>query len=109
MIGLVLMILLSALATIFPAGLGPEANPLQTPEIIKPEWFFYVAFRWLKLFSGTAAILSMGFVLFVMFSWPFIDRAIRKRTRFQEASVWIGILGALAIIGMTVWEAVARH
>ncbi len=73
MIGLVLMILLSALATIFPATLGPAANPLQTPEIIKPEWFFYVAFRWLKLFSGTAAILSMGFVLFVMFTWPFID------------------------------------
>ena len=64
MIGLVLMILLSALATIFPATLGPAANPLQTPEIIKPEWFFYVAFRWLKLFTGTAAILSMGFVAF---------------------------------------------
>jgi quinol-cytochrome oxidoreductase complex cytochrome b subunit len=109
MIGLVLMILLSALATIFPATLGPEANPLQTPEVIKPEWFFYVAFRWLKLFSGTAAILSMGFVIFVMFAWPFIDGAIRKRTRFQEASVWVGILGVLAIIGMTVWEAVARH
>jgi quinol-cytochrome oxidoreductase complex cytochrome b subunit len=103
------MILLSALATIFPATLGPEANPLQTPEVIKPEWFFYVAFRWLKLFSGTAAILSMGFVIFVMFAWPFIDSQIRRRTRFQEASVWIGVFGVLAIIGMTVWEAVARH
>jgi quinol-cytochrome oxidoreductase complex cytochrome b subunit len=109
MIGLVLMILLSALATIFPATLGPAANPLQTPEIIKPEWFFYVAFRWLKLFSGTAAILSMGFVLFVMFAWPFIDALIRKKTRFQEASVWVGIFGALAIIGLTVWEAIAKH
>lgn len=109
MIGLVLMILLSALATIFPATLGPAANPLQTPEVIKPEWFFYVAFRWLKLFTGTAAILSMGFVLFIMFTWPFIDALIRKKTRFQEASVWIGILGVLAIIALTVWEAVAKH
>ena len=109
MIGLVLMILLSALASIFPAGLGPAANPLQTPEIIKPEWFFYVAFRWLKLFTGTAAILSMGFVLFVMFTWPFIDALIRKKTRFQEASVWVGIFGALAIIALTVWEAIAKH
>lgn len=109
MIGLVLMILLSALATIFPAGLGPEANPLQTPDIIKPEWFFYVAFRWLKLFSGTAAILSMGLVIFTMFTWPFIDGLIRKHTKFEEASVWIGILGALAIVALTVWEAIARH
>ncbi len=108
-IGLVLMILLSALATIFPAALGPEANPLQTPEIIKPEWFFYVAFRWLKLFSGTAAILSMGFIVFVMFSWPFIDARLRRNPKLQEASVVIGILAVFVIVGLTVWEAVARH
>ena len=108
-IGLVLMIVLSALATILPATLGPEANPLQTPEVIKPEWFFYVAFRWLKLFTGTAAVLSMGFIVFVMFAWPWIDSWIRKHTRFQEASVWIGILGVVTIIGLTLWEAFARH
>ena len=51
----------------------------------------------------------MGFVVFVMFAWPFIDSRIRERTRFQEASVWVGILGVLAIILLTVWEAVARH
>ena len=108
-IGLVLMILLSALATIFPATMGPPADPLTTPEVIKPEWFFYVAFRWLKLFTGTAAVLSMGFIVFVMFSWPFIDAWIRRRTRFREASVWIGIAGVLTIIGLTVWEAVVKH
>jgi quinol-cytochrome oxidoreductase complex cytochrome b subunit len=108
-IGLVLMVLLSALATILPATLGPPANPLQTPEVIKPEWFFYVAFRWLKLFSGTAAVLSMGFIVFVMFTWPFTDAWLRTRTRFQEASVWVGIAGACTIIALTVWEAVVRH
>jgi len=77
--------------------------------VIKPEWFFYVAFRWLKLFSGTTAILSMGFIVFAMFTWPFIDAAIRRRTKYQEASVWIGIVGTLAIIVMTVWEAAVRH
>jgi quinol-cytochrome oxidoreductase complex cytochrome b subunit len=108
-IGLVLMILLSTLATILPATLGPQADPLQTPEVIKPEWFFYVAFRWLKLFSGTAAVLSMGFIVFVMFAWPFIDQWIRKHTRYQEASVWVGIFAVLVIIGMTLWEAMVRH
>jgi cytochrome b6 len=108
-IGLVLMVLLSTLATILPATLGPQADPLQTPEVIKPEWFFYVAFRWLKLFGGTVAVLSMGFIVFVIFAWPFIDGWIRRHTRFQEASVWVGIAGALAIIAMTVWEAMARH
>ena len=57
-IGLVLMILLSALACIFPATMGPQADPLTTPEEIKPEWFFYVSFRWLKLVSLTRAVIS---------------------------------------------------
>ncbi len=108
-IGLLLMILLSALATIFPATMGPPADPTSTPEVIKPEWFFYVAFRWLKLFTGTAAVLSMGFIVFIMFAWPFIDDWIRRKTRFKEASVWIGIVGVFAIVALTVWEAVVRH
>lgn len=108
-VGLVLMILLSVLATVLPATMGPRANPLVTPEDIKPEWFFYVTFRWLKLFSGTVAVLSMGFIVFTMFVWPFIDAWIRRNTRFAEASVWIGIVGASLIIGLTVWEAAVTH
>lgn len=108
-IGLTLMVVLSALATVLPATLGPQADPLTTPEVIKPEWFFYVTFRWLKLFSGTFAVLSMGFVVFVMFAWPFIDSWFRKHTRFTEASVWIGIAGVFAIVGLTVWEALVAH
>jgi quinol-cytochrome oxidoreductase complex cytochrome b subunit len=109
MIGLVLMILLTVLATVFPAHMGHKADPLVTPEIIKPEWFFYPAFRWLKLFSGTFAVLSTGFIVFVMFVWPFLDRWIREKTRFTEASVWVGIVAVFALVGLTVWEAAVAH
>ena len=108
-IGLFLMILLSALATLLPATMGPRADPHTTPEVIKPEWFFYVSFRWLKLFSGTAAVLSMGFIAFVMFAWPFVDGWLRKRMRYPEASVWIGSAAGLCIIALTGWEALVEH
>lgn len=108
-IGLVLMVLLSALATVLPATLGPRADPLTTPEVIKPEWFFYVAFRWLKLFTGTAAVLSMGLIVFTMFCWPFLDALLRRWVKATELSVWIGIAAVLAIVGLTVWEAVVEH
>ncbi len=108
-IGLVLMILLAALATLLPATMGPRADPLVTPEVIKPEWFFYVAFRWLKLFSGAAAVLSMGFVVFTMVLWPFIDGRIRARRPHSEFSVYLGIAAVLALLALTVWEASVEH
>ncbi|MBI4577263.1 MAG: cytochrome bc complex cytochrome b subunit [Planctomycetes bacterium] len=108
-VGLVLMILLSVLATVLPPTLGPRADPLVTPEVIKPEWFFYVSFRWLKLFSRTAAVLSMGLVVFLMFLWPLVDAGIRRRWPASEASVWVGVAAVLAIIGLTVWEAAVAH
>jgi quinol-cytochrome oxidoreductase complex cytochrome b subunit len=109
MIGLILMVLLSVLSTILPATMGPKADPLITPEVIKPEWFFYVMFRWLKLFSRTFAILSTGFIVFVMFFWPFIDSWIRNKLKIEEGSVWVGIFAVLTIISLTVWEALVAH
>jgi len=108
-IGLVLMIVLSALATIQPAGLGPKADPLSTPEVIKPEWFFFASFRWLKLFSVTFAVLSMGLIVCAMIVWPWIDAVIRRITRCEHVSVWIGVVVSLTIIGMTAYEAFVEH
>jgi quinol-cytochrome oxidoreductase complex cytochrome b subunit len=108
-IGLVLMVVLSVLASVFPVPLGPRADPLTTPEVIKPEWFFYVAFRWLKLFSENVAFGTLGAILLVMTAWPFVDGAIRRRRPGSEASVWVGILAVLAILGLTLWEATVAH
>jgi len=109
MIGLVLMIVLSALATVFPATMGPAADPLTTPDVIKPEWFFYVSFRWLKLFSLSFAVLSTGFIVGAMFVWPWIDAVLRKVTKNEDISVYIGIVATFLLVGLTVWEAVVAH
>lgn len=108
-IGLVLMILLCALATVLPATMGPKADPLTTPEVIKPEWFFYVSFRWLKLFSLSFAVISSGFIVGAMFAWPWIDKVLRRVTGIEEISVYIGIVATFLLIGLTVWEAVVAH
>ena len=108
-VGLVLMIVLSVLATALPAAMGPQADPQVTPEVIKPEWWFYVSFRWLKLFSLTFAVLSTGFIVAAMFLWPWIDSALRKLTGNEDVSVYIGILATLLLIGLTVWEAAVVH
>ena len=109
MIGLGLMVLLSALAIVLPAEVGPAANPLVTPEIIKPEWYFYPVFRWLKIFPQTVAVLSTGFIVFLMFVWPFIDGALRRWRHGTEISVAVGVLAVISILVLTLWEAAVAH
>ena len=108
-IGLIVMILLCAASTLFPARMGPQADPLTTPEEIKPEWFFYVSFRWLKLFSLSFAVLSTGLIVCAMFLWPWIDWALRKITGYEDISIWIGVVATMLLIGLTMWEALAVH
>ncbi|HND09618.1 MAG TPA: cytochrome bc complex cytochrome b subunit [Pseudomonadota bacterium] len=108
-VGLLLMIVLSTLAVTLPAEMGKIADPLTTPEVIKPEWYFYVSFRWLKLFPATVAVLSMGLIVFLFFVWPFVDGLIRRRWPGSEASLWIGAVSVITIVSLTVWEAVVAH
>jgi len=109
LIGVTLMFLMTILAIVFPVGLAEKANPLVTPPHIKPEWYFYFTFRWLKLTSLTFAVLSLGLFGAVAAAWPLIDGAIRRRWKDSEASVWIGALVVLALLALTVWEAFVLH
>jgi len=108
-IGLVLMVLLTTLAIVFPAELGPVANPLETPEVIKPEWWFYASFRWLKLFPPQFAIMTTGLIVFLMFIWPLIDARLLRSEKTAHVSLFVGAAAVLTIIGLTVWEAVVAH
>ena len=105
----ILMFILTTLAIVFPIGLEEKANPLVTPPHIKPEWYFYFTFRWLKLTSLTFAVLSLGAAAFMLVMWPFIDAFMRRKNKLVEASVFLGILGVIILVVMTVWEAIVLH
>ena len=108
LIGVLLMYLLTILALVFPAGLGPAADPTQTPEHIKPEWFFYFSFRLLKLTSlrvSVALTVAMGAIAFF---WPFIEEWCRRRWRVPDGvPVTLGTLAFLVFLVLTVWESFA--
>jgi ubiquinol-cytochrome c reductase cytochrome b subunit/cytochrome b6 len=106
-IGLVLITVLSCFAVIFPAGLGAQADPFTTPAHIKPEWYFYFTFRWLKLAGLGTAVLSLGFAAFLFVFWPFVDRLI-ERVAKRNLATPIGIVAVAAILVLTVWEALAH-
>lgn len=95
--------LLAALAALFPAELGPKANPFASaPPGIKPEWYFYAPFQQLKWIPshvgplegesfGTLAFALLG-LLFVIV--PFLD----KRAARGEPSPKVTAAGVLVFV-----------
>ena len=96
---------MSALTVIFPPGLGVPADAATTPLHIKPEWYFFPTYRFLKLVPLLTGIaLSTAFIIGMMF-WPFIEPLVSKRmdTR-NKFSYFVGSLAILFTITLTIWE-----
>ncbi|MFQ5706523.1 MAG: cytochrome bc complex cytochrome b subunit [bacterium] len=106
-VGLTLTFILTILALVYPAHMGEPANPLVTPEHIKPEWYFFAVFRWLKLTSFEVGVVGTMFFLLILFFWPFIDRLFMKRLPGRDVSFWIGLIGFVLFLTFTIWEALA--
>jgi quinol-cytochrome oxidoreductase complex cytochrome b subunit len=99
-----ILILLVCLSLLFPAGLGEPANPNVTPLHIKPEWYFYPVFRWLKITNLEVGILGPILFIFLLYLWPFVDRFFEKKFPGKEIAFWIGLAGFLTIMVFLVWE-----
>jgi quinol-cytochrome oxidoreductase complex cytochrome b subunit len=99
---MILLVLLFVFAFFFvDVVLPPEelANPLVTPEHIKPEWYFLGAYRWLKMVPNEQiGIMSQIVVLAVALLLPFWDRS-RQRTTFKRPALLLLGLAALALLG----------
>lgn len=109
LIGVLLMYLLTIMALIFPPSLGQPADPLVTPEHIKPEWYFYFSFRLLKLTSLKVSVVFSMILGIIAFFWPFIEEWLSSRwENADRISVPVGILAVLGFLVLTVWESFAH-
>ncbi len=96
---------MSALSVIFPPGIGHPATPDVTPMHIKPEWYFYPVYRWLKLVPLNVGIYGIVASITILVFWPFIDELICKRVPEVKTHYIFGTLFVVIILVMTVWEA----
>ena len=102
---ILILYILTMMTVFFPAGLGERANPLVTPNHIKPEWYFYASFKWLKLTNVYFGVLGQIAFAVVIFFWPFVDYFLIKWFPKTGMSIKIGFLGFSAYLVLTVWEA----
>ena len=105
----IIMLVLVVLSLLFPAHLGEPANPNVTPLHIKPEWYFYPVFRWLKLTNLTVGVVGPMVFLGLLAGWPWVDKFLEKLFPKKDVAFWIGVLGALIITAFMVWETIAVH
>ncbi|MCG8406194.1 MAG: cytochrome b N-terminal domain-containing protein [Phycisphaerales bacterium] len=104
MIGTLLLFLLTLLSLVFPAHLGEKANPLVTPEHIKPEWYFFFQFRLLKLTGLNTAVALTGLLVVLIVAWPWVDALIERISPGKDIGVYIGIVAFVLFLVFTVWE-----
>jgi quinol-cytochrome oxidoreductase complex cytochrome b subunit len=95
--------ILLTLSVLSPWEIGKPANPLETPEGIKPEWYFLPTYQLLKYFSGERAkvfgILVGNIPFLLLFLWPFLDRTKQRHPRRRPVSVAIGLAGLILALG----------
>jgi cytochrome b6-f complex subunit 4 len=99
----VILAILVVLASLFPAGLEEQANPLQTPAHIKPEWYYLAVYQLLKLIDRTVAVLVPIIGIGVLIVWPFLDRSPEVLARRRKLVVGAATLVLVAMIVLTVY------
>lgn len=98
---LVVIIGIGVLGSLNPIGLGPAADPMDTPAHTKPEWYFLFLYELLKYVpKAVGSVLPFALVALIAL-WPFIDgrEDSHKARRFR-----IILTGAalIVIVGLTI-------
>lgn len=88
----------------FPEATTVPADPLRTPETIRPEWYFLAPYQMLKLipnkFLGISMLIAVAF-LFVF--WPFLDTQKEKNIFRRPVLRWVFISLMIAWIILMWW------
>jgi quinol-cytochrome oxidoreductase complex cytochrome b subunit len=107
--GLIILLLLGigGLGLLFPVGLGPPADPMVTPEHVKPEWYFLSLYQLLKFIPKTAGVLLPIFGVILLFALPFLDRRPDVSQKNSKVRGVISIAAILAIFILTLWGEVS--
>jgi quinol-cytochrome oxidoreductase complex cytochrome b subunit len=87
------------LIVLWPVELGKKADPLTTPEGIKPEWYFLPTYQMLKYFPKTLGLFVSIIPALLMLLWPFLDRGAERHPKKRPVATTIGVVAlVLALV-----------
>jgi quinol-cytochrome oxidoreductase complex cytochrome b subunit len=107
-VGIVLVALvLGVLGMIFPVGLGEPADALNTPEHVKPEWYFLSLYQLLKYISKTAGVVLPLLAVALLTLWPFLDRRADRSSRGLRRRLALVAAILVVLVALTIWGEVS--
>ncbi len=80
------------------------ADPFNTPEHIKPEWYFLASYQFLKIIPsefGALILMSVAALLFVFL--PFIDRSEENNILKRPIFLTLVLVCVVGFVGLTIW------
>lgn len=104
-VALVVLIAMAVYVMAVPPELGDKADPNMTPTHIRPEWYFFPSYRWLKLVPVQVGLwTSLAFVI-GMFFWPWIDAVLERLVPGRRAGTFVGAAFWAVTLVLLLWEA----
>ena len=111
-VSFIVLAALIVLVSLLPVGLEEKADPLNTPQHIKPEWYFLWIYQFIKLPSlvlgpGLAAglagifIPAIGIVLLIFL--PFLDRKPERHPRRRKVAMVVTVLILVIFVALSIW------
>lgn len=103
---------LIVLASLLPVGLEEKADPFNTPQHIKPEWYFLWIYQFIKLpsfvlgpgvLAGLAGILIPAIGILLLTFLPFLDRKPERHPRKRKLAMAIMGLIIVIFVVLSIW------
>jgi ubiquinol-cytochrome c reductase cytochrome b subunit len=101
----VMFFIITFIPTLFlPEDTNLPANPFQTPEHIKPEWYFLAPYQMLKLIPNKFVGISLQLIIVGLFLvWPLLDIA-KEDNILKRPALLAMFWAAISLwIGLTIW------
>lgn len=106
-VALVLLLAMVVYVMAIPPGLGDKADPSLTPTHIRPEWYFFPSYRWIKLVPIQVGLWTSTAFVIGMFFWPWIDAGLEKVAPGKRVGAIVGVTVWLVTIVLLLWEALS--
>ena len=91
-------------ALFIPADANIPADPFNTPEHIRPEWYFLAPYEMLKLIPSRFLGIALQLALVVVFIlWPFIDRSQEHNILKRPPLLALFLMTIVLWVGITLW------